>query len=239
MLRSGKQLSSFSLQGTDDDLGSIDDLYFDDAEWRVRYFVVKTGGWLSGKKVLLSPTALTGAPEDNDVIHLDLTTEQISNSPDVDLAKPVSRQMEVDLHTHYGWAYFGYGAMGGMEKQPPYPRSGETAGDQTEDPHLRSMDEVTGYRIQATDEAVGHVEDFIVDDTTWAVRFMVVDTAPLWFGKKVLISPQDIAWVKWADQQVALHLPKDRVQDLPEWDGSSPLDADQEETLTRSASYVI
>lgn len=239
MLRSAKQLSSFSLQGIDDDLGKVDDLYFDDAEWRVRYFVVKTGGWLSEKRVLLSPVALTGAPQDNDVIHLDLTTEQIRNSPEIDLANPVSKQKEVDLHTHYGWAYYGYGGVGSMEKRPPYPPSSETAGDGNEDPHLRSIDEVTGYRIRATDEEVGHVEDFIVDDTTWEVRFMVVDTAALWFGKKVLISPQHIAWVKWADQQVGLHLPKDRVKDMPEWDGSSPLEADEEEGLSRPASYVI
>lgn len=239
MLRSARQLSSFNLQGIDDDLGKIDDLYFDDAEWEVRYVVVKTGGWLSEKRVLLSPIALTGGWEDNDVIHVDLTTEQISSSPDIDLAKPVSRQKEVDLHTHYGWAYYGYGGVGSMEKHPPYPRSEETTDEKIEDPHLRSLNEVTGYRIQATDDAVGHVEDFIVDDRTWRVRFMVVDTAALWFGKKVLASPQDIAWVKWADQQVGLHLPKDRVKDLPEWDGSSPMEADEDESHTRPASYVI
>lgn len=239
MLRSARRLSSFSLQGIDDDLGRVDDLYFDDSEWKARYFAVKTGGWLSGKRVILSPIAFTGVPEDNDVIHLNLTTEQISSSPDIDLPKPVSRQKEVDLHSHYGWAYYGYGGVGSMEKQPPYPCPDENRGEQSEDPHLRSMNEVTGYRVQATDEAVGHIEDFIVDDATWEVRFMVVDTAALWFGKKVLISAEHIAWVKWADEQVGLHLPRDGVKDMPEWDGHSPLEADQDETLTRPASYVI
>ena len=65
------------------------------------------------------------------------------------------------------------------------------------DPHLRSSAAVTGYHIQATDGDIGHVEDFLLDDRSWTIRFMVVDTTNWWAGEKVLIAPAWIERVDW------------------------------------------
>ena len=62
--------------------------------------------------------------------------------------------------------------------------------EEANDVHLRSANKVTGYRIGATDGDIGHVEDFIIDDETWEIRYMVVDTQNWWPGKKVLVAPQ-------------------------------------------------
>jgi len=77
-----------------------------------------------------------------------------------------------------------------------------SASGRRDDPHLRSTRQVTGYHIHATDGELGHVEDFIVDDENWAVRFLVVDTRNWLPGKKVLLSPQWIERVEWADSSV-------------------------------------
>lgn len=243
MLQSAKELRSTRLQAIDGEIGPLDDLFFDDFEWKVRYLVANTGNWLSGRRILLSPLAMTGAPDANSHIHMNLTTRQIEHSPRVDEAKPVSRQQEIDLHTYYGWNYYGFGpGVGGMYSGAPAGRPEQDDGTHAEDPHLRSAEEVAGYRISATDEELGHVEDFIVDDTTWQIRYMVVDTAPLWFGKKVLLSPLWIQQVDWSNRRVKVSLPAAEIKEAPEWDGLTPLDPDYDDKLfvhySRS-TYVV
>ncbi len=243
MLQSAKELRSTRLQAIDGEIGPLDDLYFDDFEWKVRYLVANTGSWLSGRRILLSPLAMTGAPDANSHLQMNLTTKQIEQSPEVDEAKPVSKQQEIDLHTYYGWHYYGFGpGIGGTYSQGLYDRSGDAQRQHAEDPHLRSAEEVSGYRISASDEELGHVEDFIVDDTTWEVRYMVVDTAPLWFGKKVLLSPLWIREVDWGNRRVKISLSAGDIKEAPEWDGLTPIDPDYDEKLfihySRS-TYVV
>jgi hypothetical protein len=89
-----------------------------------------------------------------------------------------------------------------------------------DDPHLRSTRQVTGYHIHATDGEIGHVESIIVDIEKWAIGFLVVDTGNWLPGKKVLISPQWIRNVNWADAGVYLDRSREAVKDSPEFDDS-------------------
>jgi uncharacterized protein YrrD len=43
MLLSARELQKFTIGATDGDIGSVDDLYFDDESWTVRYLVVCRG----------------------------------------------------------------------------------------------------------------------------------------------------------------------------------------------------
>jgi hypothetical protein len=88
--------------------------------------------------------------------------------------------------------------------------------EKNEDCHLRSVNEVTGYEIEATDGSIGHVEDFIVEDN-WAVRYMVVDTKNWWPGKKVLVSPDWIKNVSFNEQSVKVDLTKESIKNGPEY----------------------
>ena len=82
----------------------------------------------------------------------------------------------------------------GPECRGPRARAAlELGGKERDDPHLRSSRAVTGYHIQATDGDLGHVEDFIVDDHSWTIRYMVLDTTNWWPGKKVLVAPD---WIE-------------------------------------------
>src|SRR5262249_56338846 len=83
------------------------------------------------------------------------------------------------------------------------------------DPNLRSARDVTGYYIQATDGDLGHVEDFLVDDETWAIRYCIVDTRNWLPGRKVLVSPEWIQRVSWEDSKVYVDLSKRHIKSPP------------------------
>ncbi|MDB4924437.1 PRC-barrel domain-containing protein [Mucilaginibacter sp.] len=234
MRRNVKSLVGFRTGATDGEFGKVDGFYFDDETWTIRYLVVKTSGWLFGRKVLISPAALQEPDWENQVFPVNLTKAQIENSPDIDTERTVSRQQEIDLYTHYDWPYMGipgagfYGGMGlsgMMESRIPFEENIMAAAnkDKPVDPHLRSTGEVTGYRIHATNGEIGDVEDFIIDDQSWRMHFLVVDTGHWFPGKKVLIAPKWISEVKWEESAVYVNITVNAVKNSPEFDPSVPL----------------
>jgi len=227
----------YAIRATDGDLGKVDEFYFDDETWTIRYVVVETGNWLSGRKVLISPVAFGKTELESRTISVNLTCVQVSSSPDIDTEKPIYRQHEAELHEYYQWPW--RGGYGGAFGTTPLPLSGgevfveqeaSTSG-RRDDPHLRSTRQVTGYHIHATDGEIGHVEDFIVNDENWAIRFLVVDTRNWLPGKKVLLSPQWIKRVEWADSSVYFDLTRESVRNSPEFDTSKAVNQDYEAYL--------
>ena len=101
------------------------------------------------------------------------------------------------------------------------------------DPHLRSTDDVTGHYIQAADGEIGHVEDFLIDDETWAIRYLIINTRHCWPGRKVLVSPQWIERVSWIESQVFVSLSRETIRQSPEYMEESPLTRDYETGLHR------
>ena len=216
----------YAIRATDGDLGKVDEFYFDDETWTIRYMVVETGNWLPGRKVLISPVAF-GKPElESRMISVNLTCAQVGNSPNIDTDRPIYLQHEAELHEHYQWPW--RGGYGGTFGTTPLPLSSDeafaeqeaSASGRRDDPHLRSKRQVISYHIHATDGEIGHVEDFIVDDETWAIRFLVVDTRNWLPGKKVLLSPQWIKHVEWADSSVHLGLTRESIKNSPGFDAS-------------------
>lgn len=241
MKRNAKSLAGFSIGATDGEIGKLDEFYFDDETWTVRYLVVNTGNWLFGRKVLISPAALKTPDWEHKVFPVNLTKNQVEHSPDIDTERTVSRQQEIDLHSHYGWPYLGaggagfYGGLGmsGMiDSRVPFDESISTTTDTDKpaNPHLRSTTEVNGYRIHATDGEIGDVEDFIIDDQNWRIDFLVVDTGHWFPGKKVLVSPKWITQVKWEENAVYVDITVNAVKNSPEYHPSAPLpETDQNE----------
>jgi hypothetical protein len=101
------------------------------------------------------------------------------------------------------------------------------------DSRLRSARDVMGYYIEATDGDIGHVDDFLIDDSEWAIRYMIVDTRNWWPGKKVLISPEWISQVSWPDSRVYVDLTREGVKTAPEYDPSRPVEREYETRLYR------
>jgi sporulation protein YlmC with PRC-barrel domain len=230
-------LVGYEIRATDGDLGIVDEFYFDDATWTIRYVVVETGNWLSGRKVLISPLAFSRPELGSHTIAVNLTCDQVSGSPDIDTEKPIDRQHEAELHEHYQWPW--RGGYGGSFGTIPLPLSADEAlveqetseSEHRDDPHLRSTRQVVGYHIHATDGEIGHVEDFILDDESWTIRFLVVDTRNWLPGKKVLLSPQWINRVEWADSSVHFDLTRESVKKSPEFNPSKPVNRDYEAYL--------
>jgi len=225
------KLIGYSLQATDGEIGKVETFYFNDDTWTIRYIVVKTGSWLSGRKVLISPEAVLKDSWEPESLPVNLTKEQVSSSPDIDTDKPVSRQQEAELFTHYPWKnYWGGGFYAGGISGITYPASTidntilnepETNDKPSgEDQHLRSTDKVAGYNIHATDGDIGHVNDFIMDDQTWQLLFFVVDTHNWFGGKKVLIPVSDIKEVQWDNSKVVIDITVDAVKSSKLFDES-------------------
>jgi uncharacterized protein YrrD len=237
VLNTSKTLKGYKLDSLDGEIGKVKEFYFDDQHWTIRYLVADTGGWLTGRQVLISPYALIAVRKEDQDIAVDLTKKQIEASPPLNSDKPVSRQFEVEYYGYYDWpGYWGgpymWGAYPYIERDPEKWKK-PTEAEKGWDPHLRSTHDVTGYHIQAKDGEVGHVDDFIVDDETWAIRYLIVDTKNWWPGKKVLVSPQWIERVSWDESKVFVNLSREAIKRSPEYTEDSLPSRDYETGLYR------
>lgn len=243
MLHKVKSLIGFAIGATDGEIGKVDEFYFDDETWTIRYLIVKTGGWLSERKVLISPGALQNPDWENETFPVNLTKEQVKNSPDINTELPVSRQQEILLYDHYQWPYgdtvglglySGMGMMGMMESRVPLEESisARTAEAEGSDPNLRNTKEVIGYTIHALDGDIGDVTDFVVDEN-WKINFLVVDTGDWFPGKKVLISPDWITEVSWSKSAVFVDVSKEAVKNSPEFNSDMFISDDYKADLLR------
>jgi uncharacterized protein YrrD len=255
MLRSLNDLKGFEIVATDGEIGDVEQFYFDDERWTLRYIVVNTGNWLSGRQVLVSPFSVVNVDRPNSRLHVDLTKSQVEKSPDIDTHKPVSRQMEASHSDYYGYPYYwGSPFLWGTEEYPApaVQQSASMAAAVTasgamgrpvttltsapapfasEDFHLRSTQEVASYHIAATDGEVGHVEDFIVEDSSWTIRYLAIDTRNWLPARKVIVSPQWISSIDWAQGRVNVNLSREGVKQSPEYDNSKLIAREYEAQL--------
>ena len=240
MLRNTIELLGYAIRATDGLIGNLKDFYFDDEKWVVRYLIVDTGTWLSSREVLVSPMAIGKPNWTDEVLPASMTKEQIKNSPNIDTNKPVSRQHEIEYSSYYTYPYYWGGAglwggemgpnmiMPGYEGRQTAPNpvltTSATAQAQArsdDDPHLRSCKAVMGYHIHATDGDIGHVQSLLIDEETWAIRYLVVDTSNWWLGHKVLIVPQWVQDISWADAKISVNLSRQSIQDAPAYDSAT------------------
>jgi hypothetical protein len=236
MLRNVSAITGYILLAQDDEIGRCRDFLFDDESWIIRYMVADTGKWLPGRKVLISPIWLGEPDWSTRRFRVELTRRQIEDSPPLEQDAPVSRQYELIYSKYYGaLPYWGGSDVWGVYPYPSLLRvqPDELAGEfeDLEENHLRSIKEVTGYHIQATDGEIGHVEDFVVDDETWSLRYVVVDTRNWLPGRKVLIRPQWAASVDWAEETLWVDLTTESIQNSPEWDTAAPIRREYERRL--------
>jgi hypothetical protein len=230
-----------AIAATDGEIGSVTDLYLDDESWTVRYLVVDTGAWLPGRQVLISPISIERVDLMGRSLLARLTRAQIEASPGIDAAKAVvARQREIELARFWSFPYYWEGPYRWGPTSVPTPlggaasthagRRGEPEASR-EDPHLRSMREIRGYGIRATDGELGHVEDFLIEDGAWAIRYLIVDPRNWWPGKHVLVATEWIKDVRWRDGTVGVDLTRDAVRNAPEFDPHGSLAREYETRL--------
>jgi hypothetical protein len=243
MLWDASAINGYAVETSDGRLGTVVDLLFEDTSWHVRWLVVDTGAWLPGRKVLLPLSAL-GQP-DRALRHfpVKITMQQVKDSPDVDTDLPVSRQIEAQVHDYFGWDPYWSGHFSPIsnaiatpfvmplhEQEPtPVDLARVYTHPNEGDPHLRSVATVTGYHIHASDGEIGHVEDLLVDDAGWSIRYIKVDTRNWWPGESVLISPRSAKKIDEEDKLIHLDVSRTKVKGSPPYDPFITVDGAYEE----------
>jgi sporulation protein YlmC with PRC-barrel domain len=235
MLMKTADLTGYSLLSRDGEIGKVKDFYFDDHHWAARYLVADTGPWLTERCVLLSPYALLSINQDDKQISVDLSKKQIVDSPSLNTDKPISLQFEESYNQFYGWPQYWSGSYV-WGNYPTIIRNSEqrkaiNEGGKEWNPHLRSAAAVRGYHIQATDGMIGHVEDYVIDDDTWEIRYMIIDTRNWLPGRKVLISPKWIEKIRWDESKVYVNLCRDAIKDSPQYSEEALISREYEALL--------
>lgn len=214
MLRKLRELKTYRLHATDGDIGHLEQFYFDDRDWKIKYFVVDIGTWLHGKKVLMSPSAITGVDETTKSINAAFTKQQVQESEDIGRHKPEGLEQPHDYSLYLGLPYY-------------LTHSFQEAHDE----HLRSSKMVSRYHVMAVDGEIGQIEDGVVDDETWTIQYVVSTVSNWWSAKKVLLPTEWILWISAAESNVYASLTRSNIATAPAFDPAKPLTNDLEIAL--------
>ncbi|MEO5945056.1 MAG: PRC-barrel domain-containing protein [Ferruginibacter sp.] len=224
MQRNIKSLIGYSIEATDGRIGELNEFYFEDNTWLIRYLIIKTGNWFLNRKVLISPYALLKKEKETCILSVNISKEKVRTSPDIDTDKPVSKQYDIELYGHYSWplyagsGFYAGGSEAAMNDAPVIDErilkeaDGNDKGSD-DDLHLRSTKTVTGYHIHAIDGDFGHVTDFIVDDSNWKIKYLVVDSHNWFGGKKYLVETDAVKEIQWDNSKVILNITKAGIEE--------------------------
>lgn len=239
MFQSVKKLTGLKIRALDGDIGAVDQFFFDDRSWAVRYLVVTIGSIINPKKVLLSPASLDTI-ESHELI-VKSTVDQIKSSPDIDTEKPISRQKEEELHDYYTWSYYwGYPLYYNSMGTELYPNiqfnesflnktsHQETRHVSEDESHLRSTREIIGYRVSTNNGELGYVDDILLEIDHWGLRYLVINTGEFLPGKKILVGAYWTTNISWEDRTLSLDVNIDILRNGPTYDSSIPLSRDFE-----------
>ena len=258
MLHKVSNLKGKKIHCTDEEVGTVRDTYIDIDTWTLRYIVVDTGGVINGHQVLISPKSVKSISAEGDV-YVTLTRTQVEGAPTVEDNIAPSRAFEQTYFDYIGSPYYWNGPfLWGAYPSPmdveavninPAPPVREAADRVATDhdhgkdyeeisrlesggePRLYSTKEVDGYHLRATDDEIGHVDDFVMDDQTWQVRYFIADTSNWWMGHKVLIDTAYVKGIDLVDSKVDIDLTTEQIKDSPEYDHNKPIESQYEDAL--------
>lgn len=235
MLIKAATLKGYKLVNLDGEMGKVSEFYFDDLYWAIRYLAADTGNYLFGRQVLISPFALGAVIQSEKYIKLDLTKKKLEDGPALNSGQPVSRQFEEDYFQYYRWPKYwanpyDWGQYARIEQDtgksvPP------ASGGKEWDSNLRSSHDVCGLHVKATDGNIGHVEDFIIDDETWTIRYLVIAMQNWWPGKRVLVSPHWLERISWDKSTIFIDILRETIRLTPEYTEDTNLDRAYELSL--------
>jgi hypothetical protein len=233
------------------DAGKVEQFLFDDQKWAIRYIVIDVREDRKDLRKLLSPLAVQTLSSGS--LEVGVSAEQLENSPGIDTAMPVSRQMEEVLHAYYSWPCYwlypeGYNLLGGAlypGLSVPFTYPGAGWGDEcveiqpTEShlentpssSHLRLTNEVIGYRAIAADNEIGQVTEILIDDKLWYLKYLVVDTGHLLPGRKVLIPFLLVTGIEWTSGSIMMNVNKRTILESPVYNQEYPVTSEYESRI--------
>jgi uncharacterized protein YrrD len=205
MLISTRHAYGAVLEGPDGRLGALYDILFDDQSWKVRHLLVSRDRWFHGRQVLIEPDVVERADWAERKLSARMTKEQIERCPGPETDLPVARRQAAQVLV---WEAYWTGVL----DDPVAVEEGDS--------HLRSTKVLNGLHIHCTDGMFGHVDDFVFDDETWTIRYLVVETRNWWPGKHVLVEPSSIRSIRWEDGEIYLSLTREEVHNRPAYEGT-------------------
>jgi uncharacterized protein YrrD len=248
MLHLARKIKGATVRGIDDELGTLADFYFEESRWAIRYLIVDTGTWLNRRYVPISPMAVRGSWSRAE-IQVHITRDQVRNSPEIDLAA-LERESEGRILNHYRhphywdstgvWGVFDTPSALDSTVTPPAGDPTPIAGNGSyrddaghtrttsevlvsrEIERLRSTNESTGYHIHATDGEIGHVDDFLIGDNSWCVRYLLVDTSNWLGGKSVVVSTEAVRQVDRENGILRVDVSRESIRSSPSFDSIAP-----------------
>jgi hypothetical protein len=229
MLQASNALARSRLEAVDGEVGTCEALYFDDVRWAVRFLLVDSSKWLSGRSTLISPVAIGEVrPREREIL-VELTRIQIASSPPFDPAQPLSRPYEVEYFDYYRWpAYWSCEPAGTRMKSHP----GETADStRTDAVYLHASKELIGASVVARDAAVGVVADIVVDIRYWIIRYLLVEEVTPHDGRLLPVSPGWIAQLNWRDRVVEVDIGAAAMDSAPTLRSARDINRDYEVRL--------
>jgi hypothetical protein len=249
MLRQLSSLRGFTIQGIDGDIGSVQDVYFDDSAWVTRYLVIDTAYWLEDRRVLISPFAVTGIDWYHNRIIVELTRKHLQNSPQLEVELPNLRRQEVAYLDYYGYPHYWAGSRTWGDLPSPSTRAPGSARTkarrarsglcrQQADSRLRSGNAVIGYQIEAADGPIGRVADLVQDELTWSLRYLLIDARSWLAGRHVLVATQWVEAVSWDMRALFLGLDREAVRSSPAWHAEDLLTHDHEKSSFESHGHA-
>lgn len=197
MLLSAKKLLTQIILGSDQAIGTLQDVFFTETSGNVRFLAVKTGGWLEGREILLAPQCLENPRPDDLELYTQLSRHAVEHSPPVTAGLPISRaaaevrSLEVTVVL--------------------------STADADVDPDLRSTKDVIGHRLRAIDGEIGHLEDLLIDPVSWDVAFAVAKTRNWLPGRHVVLERSVIRQMRWDANEVVIDLTREQIKEAPEF----------------------
>ena len=240
MLRRIRDHEGWTVDAQDgNNVGTIRDFYFDDQRWTVRYLVIDAGNWFTGRRIVISLMAIDAIDWEEGRVRLRLTRERIKDAPPAPFERPLTRGYESTFSTYYGYPTYwaGPGLWGPVATPAMIPPPGASAAmpearpTQRDEQHVRNVREVSGYHIATSDGEIGHVEDFLFDEETWEIRYLIVDTSNWIGGRSVLLSTDWVTVVDWPRRLVQVDVTRDAVRHSPRYDPGAVIDRAYEERL--------
>jgi hypothetical protein len=194
------QLIGYRICATDGVAGRIRDFYLEGNRWKLAYVLINTSRWRPWRRMFIPVAALTAPDPDARTFQVPLTRQQVRESAATRRQNVMSRQRKAQLR-----AYRESGIVPDLE----HPAQ------ESVDRRLRSARALTGYRVQATDGAIGCVADFVVEGDTWNIGYIVVRIRGRLPRKSVLIHPYRITKVSTGEAAMFVDLPREAIRNSP------------------------
>lgn len=240
MLHNTSTISGSAVSAVDGSIGHVEDTLFHDETWNVRYFVIDTGPWILGRRLLCSAGYAERFDDRDGRLRIDLTRDQVEASPELEADLPVSELKRREF-TKYkkGPVYW---SQSGVRKEAHPPGAMPAVHEESEEEkqqverelygkHLRSAGEVTGYTVEASDKPLGSVVGLLVDDDDWSLRYIAVEAEGSGQRKMQIYSPDWVETIRWIEQSIHIKFAHDVATNAPPLEDDAMVSRDYEKKL--------